>query len=60
MKKAKGDSEPDPQKVAHGGKVIADRILIQALMSLISQSDGNVANDSPLHFGDDFRSPGVS
>jgi hypothetical protein len=45
-KKAKGGSEPDPEKVEHGGKVISDRILIQALMSFISQSDGNVANDT--------------
>ena len=44
-KKAKGGSEPDPKKVEHSGKVIADRILIRALMSLISQSDGPVAND---------------
>jgi hypothetical protein len=27
-KKAKGGSEPDPEKVEHGGNVIADRILI--------------------------------
>ena len=44
-KKAKGGSEPDPEKVEHSGKVIAGRILIRALMSLISQSDGPVAND---------------
>jgi hypothetical protein len=43
-KEAKGDSEPDPQKVEHGGIVIPDRILIRASMSLISQSDGIVAS----------------
>jgi hypothetical protein len=42
-KKAKGSSEPNPEKVEHGGKVIADRILIRDLMSLISQADGIVA-----------------
>ena len=36
-KKAKGDSEPDPEKVEHGGKVIAYRILVRALMSMILQ-----------------------
>ena len=42
-KKAKGGSEPDPEKVEHGGIVIPDRILIRAFMPLISQSDGIVA-----------------
>jgi hypothetical protein len=45
-KKAKGGSEPDPEKVEHSGKVIADRILIRAFMSLIPQSDGIVASDN--------------
>ena len=45
-KEAEGGSEPDPEKVEHSGKVIADRILIRAFMSLISQSDGIVAIDS--------------
>ncbi len=45
-KEAKGGSEPDPEMVEHSGKVIADRILIQAFMSLILQSDGIVASDS--------------
>jgi hypothetical protein len=45
-KEAKGGSEPDPEKVEHSGKVIADRILIQAFMSLILQSDGIVASDN--------------
>jgi hypothetical protein len=44
-KKAKGGSGPDPEKVEHSGKVIADRILIRAFMSLISQSDGIVASE---------------
>jgi hypothetical protein len=44
MKKAKGGADPDPEKVEHGGRVIAIRILIRALMSLISQSDGIVAS----------------
>jgi len=43
-KEAKGGSEPDPEKVEHGGIVIPDRILIRAFMSLISQSDGIVAS----------------
>jgi hypothetical protein len=45
-KKAKGSSEPNPEKVEHGDKVITDRILIRDLMSLISQSDGIVARHS--------------
>ena len=44
-KEAEGDSEPDPEKVEHGSKVIAHRILIRAFMSLISQSDAIVASD---------------
>src|ERR1035441_6908924 len=43
-KEAKGGSEPDPEKFEHSGKVIADRILIRAFMSLISQSDGIVVS----------------
>jgi hypothetical protein len=38
-KKATGGSEADPEKIEHGGIVIADRNLIRALMSLISQPD---------------------
>ena len=38
-KKVKGSSEPDPEKVEHGGIVIADRILIRPFVSMISQSD---------------------
>ena len=45
-KKKKGGSEPDPEKVKHGGIVIPNRILIRAFMSLISQSDGIVASDT--------------
>jgi len=45
-KEAEGGSERDPEKVEHSGKVIADRILIRAFMSLISQSDGIVARDT--------------
>ncbi len=45
MKEAEGGSEPDPEKVEHSGKVIADRILTGGFMSLISQSDGIVARD---------------
>ena len=41
-------SEPDPEKVEHSGKVIADRILIQAFMSLILQSDGIVASHTQV------------
>ena len=47
-KKAKGSSEPNPEKVEHGGKVIADPILIRDLMSLILQSDGILESDSIL------------
>lgn len=46
-KVAKGGSEPDPEKVEHSRKVTADRILIRALMSLISRSDAIVASDTP-------------
>jgi hypothetical protein len=45
-KKAKGGSEPDPEKVEHGSKVIAHRTLIRVVLTLISQSDGIVASDN--------------
>jgi len=44
-KNAKNGSEPEPKEVEHGGKVIADRILIL----LISQADGIVPRHHGLH-----------
>src|SRR6266581_4054805 len=44
--KAKDGSEPDPEKVEHSGKVIADRILVRPPMLLISKPDGIVASDT--------------
>ena len=47
-KKAKDGSEPDPDKVEHSGKVIADEVLVRPPMLLISKPDGIVANDTRL------------
>src|SRR5262249_428010 len=40
--KAKDGSEPDPDKVEHSGKVIADEVLVRPPMLLISKPDGIV------------------
>ena len=45
VKHAKERSETEPKELEHGGKVIADRIFLCTPMSLISKSDGIVAND---------------
>ena len=49
-KKAKDGSEPDPEKVEHSGKVIADEVLVRPPMLLISKPDGIVANDTSSGF----------
>src|SRR5580704_13494085 len=43
-KKATGGYEADPEKIEHGGIVIADRNLIQAFMPLTSRPDRIVAS----------------
>jgi hypothetical protein len=53
-KKAKDGSEPDPEKVEHSGKVIADEILIRPFMSLI-QSDRIVASDNIIGLPNGLR-----
>jgi hypothetical protein len=46
-RKAKDGSEPDPDNVGHGDKVIPDEVLVRPPMLLISKLDGIVANDRP-------------
>ena len=48
-KNAKNGSEPEPKEVEHGGRVIADQILIL----LISKADGIMTRHSSRSVGKD-------